>query len=112
MKLIEQNPFRMLGIPVNATALDLAANKSKFRLLDIGREVAFQTDLAGVLPPVERTKASVDAAERSIALPHDKVLHALFWLATPDTPLGKQGYDHLLQGMTDSAIERFSKCTD
>ena len=112
MKLIEQNPFRMLGIPVNATALDLAANKSKFRLLDIGREVAFPTDLAGVLPPIERTKASIDAAERSIALPHGKALHALFWLAKPDTPLGKQGYEHLLQGMTSSAIERFSKCTD
>lgn len=112
MKLIEQNPFRMLGIPVNASAKDLAANKSKFRLLDIGKEVAFPTDLTEVLPPTQRTKASVDAAEHSIALPHDKVLHALFWIAKPDTPLGKLGYEHLMQGMTISAIREFSKCTD
>ena len=110
MKLIEQNPFRVLGISVNASPKDLAANKGKMRLLDIGKEVTFPLDLSGMLHPIVRTKESVAVAERDINLPHDRVRHALFWFAQPDSPMGKLAYDHLLQGMTDSAIEKFNRC--
>ena len=102
----------MLGIPVNASAKDLAANKGKMRLLDIGNEVAFPLDLNGFLPPVVRTTETVATAERDINQPQDKVLHALFWFAKPSSPLGNLAYEHLLQGMTDSAIEKFSRCQE
>ena len=112
MKLIEHNPFRMLGIPVNASAIDLAANKGKMKLLDIGKEVAFPLDLPGLLPPANRSKESVAAAERDINLPQDKIKHALFWFAQPSDPLGKHAYnDHLLQGNIAKAEELFGKRT-
>ena len=110
MKLIEQNPFRILGIPVNASAIDLAANKGKMRLLDIGRDVTFPLDLPGLLPSANRSKEAVATAERDINLPQDKVKYALFWFAQPSDPLGKLAYyDHLLQGDVAKAQELFLK---
>lgn len=110
MKLIEQNPFRILGIAVNASTKDLAANKGKMRLLDIGRDVTFPLDLPGLLPSATRTKETVATAERDINLPQDKVKYALFWFAQPSDPLGKLAYyDHLLQGDVAKAQELFLK---
>lgn len=109
MKLIEQNPFRILGIAVNASAKDLAANKGKMKLLDIGKEVTFPLDLQGLLPSATRTKETVATAERDINLPQDKVKYALFWFAQPSDPLGKLAYDHLLQGNVTKAQELLLK---
>lgn len=99
----------MLGIPVDASAKDLAANKGKMRLLDIGKEVVFPLDLPSLLPLANRSKVSVAAAERDINLPQDKIKYALFWFAQPSDPLGKLAYDHLLQGNTTKAEELFGK---
>lgn len=109
MKLIEQNPFRILGIAVNASAKDLAANKGKMKLLDIGKDVTFPLDLQELLPSVPRTKETVATAERDINLPQDKVKYALFWFAQPSDPLGKLAYDHLLQGNVAKAQELLLK---
>lgn len=100
----------MLGIPVNASARDLAANKGRMRLLDIGREVSFPLDLPGLLQSINRTKEAVASAEREINLPQDKIKHALFWFAQPAEPIGKLAYDHFLQGNVEKATELFSKC--
>ena len=101
----------MLGIPVNAGAKDLAANKGKMKVLDIGREVVFPLDLQSIFPPVNRTKESVENAERDINLPQDKVKNALFWFALPTDNVGKVAYNHLLQGNTEKSLELFGKST-
>lgn len=99
----------MLGVPVNASAKDLAANKGRMKLLDIGKDVAFPLDLPGLLSPINRSKESVTIAERDINLPQDKLRHALMWFARPSDPLGKLAYDHLLQGNIDTAITNFKR---
>ena len=111
MKLIEHNPFRMLGVPVNACARDIAFNKGKMRLLEVGKGVSFPLDLPNIssrlLAPVERTSERVNEAERNINLPQDKIKYALFWFAQPSDPLGKLAYDHLMQGNIEKAKEIF-----
>ena len=111
MKLIKQNPFRILGIPVNAGAKDLAANMGKKRLLDIGRDVAFPLDLPTLFGKISRTSSMMDDANTAINLPQDKVKNALFWFAQPTDPIGKIAYDHLLQGNTEKASELFGRST-
>ena len=101
----------MLGIVVNAGARNLAANKGKMKLLEIGKEVVFPLDLQSIFPPVNRTKESVENAERDINLPQDKVRNALFWFANPTDNIGKVAYDHLLQGNTEKSLELFGKST-
>lgn len=109
MKLIEQNPFRILGIAVNAGAKELAANMGKKRLLDIGREISFPTDLPDWLPAISRTSSMMDEAKATINLPQDKIKNALFWFAQPTDIMGKFAYEHLLQGFIDKAVELFGK---
>lgn len=111
MDIITNNPFRILGIPVNAGAKDLAANKGKMKLLDIGKEVSFPLDLTTIMPPIVRSKESVNAAERDINLPQDKIRHALFWFAKPTDTIGKFGYERLLSGDVNDAIDKLSKST-
>lgn len=111
MDIITNNPFRVLGIPVNAGAKDLAANKGKMKLLDIGKEVSFPLDLTTIMHPIVRSKESVNAAERDINLPQDKIRHALFWLAKPTDTIGKFGYERLLSGDLNDAIDKLSKST-
>ena len=101
----------MLGIPVNATATDLAANMSRMILLEIGRAVEFPLDLPGLLPLISRTKVAVTAAEHDINQPQDKVLHALFWFAKPTSMLGEMAYNNLLQGNLGTAVTNFKRCT-
>lgn len=110
MKLIEQNPFRILGIAVNATAKELAGNMGKKKLLDIGKEVSFQLDLPNTLSQIQRTAADMEAANAAINQPQDKVKHSLFWFAVPTSGLGNVAYNHLLEGNTDKAVELFSRC--
>ncbi len=111
MRLIENNPFRMLGVSVNASARDIASNKGKMRLLEVGKSVDFPLDLQNlpskILSPIERTGENVNVAEREINLPQDKVKYALFWFAQPTDPLGKLAYDHMLQGNVEKAQEIF-----
>lgn len=109
MKLIEYNPFRILGIAVNASAKELAGNLSKKRLLDIGRDVSFPLDLPSLLQSVARTSDAMNEAEKAINLPQDKIRNALFWFAQPSDPIGKLAYDHLLQGNVEKALELFRK---
>ena len=109
MNLIDNNPFRMLGIAANASEKEKAANLGKRKLLDIGKEVTFPLDLTPWLPSVARTSAAMDAANAAINLPQDKVRHALFWFVQPTDPMGKLAYDHLLQGNTNKALELFGR---
>ena len=111
MKLIEQNPFRILGITVNASAKDLAANIGKKRLLDIGREVTFPLDFPTLFGSIPRTSSMMDDANTAINLPQDKIKNALFWFAQPSDPIGKLAYDHLLQGNIEKASELFGRST-
>lgn len=111
MKLIDQNPFRVLGIPINANAKDLAGNFSKKRLLDIGKDVAFPIDQIPLSSPVVRTADGMSKAYTAINLPKDKVRFALFWFAQPQDTQGKLAYDHLLHGSLEQALATFEQST-
>ena len=111
MKLIEQNPFRILGIAVNASEKEKSGNLGKKKLLEIGKEITFPLDLPAVFPPLNRTAADMDNANTAINLSQDKVRHALFWFAQPKSPIGKLGYERLLEGDTPAAINHFSRGT-
>lgn len=109
LNIISDNPFRVLGIPINASAKDLAANKGKMKLLDIGKEVSFPLDLPSLLPTLERSSEKVSLAEKNINLPNDKIHHSLFWFAKPSDTIGKFGYERLLAGDINDALDKLGK---
>ena len=80
LKLVCQNPFRILGVFSNASLKEITANKTKLaRYASVGKSVSFDADMNGLLPPVTRTTESVEKAFADLSLSQDKLKHAMLW---------------------------------
>ena len=85
LDIIQNNPFRILGVYSDASAAEIKRNETKIRrFLEVGKAVTFPTDQLGNLPAPERTAESLDKALSEINLPQDKLYYALFWYAKND----------------------------
>ena len=109
MENIVNNPYRILGVFSNASLKDITANKTKLaRYASVGKSVSFDADLNSLLPPVERTEASVEKAFADLSLPQDKLKYALFWFVKDNT-IDEMALGHLNAGNSDKAEELFEK---
>ena len=80
MEIIDNNPYRILGVYANSPLRERVANASKARaFLKVGKSVSFPLDLTGSLHPLNRTGESFARAESSVALPSGQLRYALFW---------------------------------
>ncbi len=78
--LAENNPYRVLGIYSNSTKKEQLANVSRMAaFLRVQRQISFPTDNIGSLQAPLRTEESVNNASAAIALPAQRLRHALFW---------------------------------
>lgn len=85
LKEIVNNPFRMLGVCVNADARSVTAVKSKFSaFLRVGRPISHDLDLAKVLPPVARSIESLERAAVDVAVPANRLNFGQFWFFEND----------------------------
>lgn len=110
MNIIEQNPFRILGVPSNASAREIAANQSRLKAyLAASKAVSFPLDSIGGLPAINRTTENVSQAISFINLPQDKLRYALFWFLKPEDSVGTMAWEYLIKGDENKAIELFSK---
>lgn len=70
MEIIDNNPYRILGVYANSPLRERVANACKARaFLKVGKSVSFPLDLTGYLHPLNRTGESFARAESSVALP-------------------------------------------
>lgn len=111
MNIIENNPFRILGVYSNASAREIAANVHRISAyLSVKREVSFPQDLAEMLGKCARTEDNVAEAQAKINLPKDKIKYALFWLPKEDSidfaENIKQGVTYLIQKDYKEGIEQ------
>lgn len=110
MNIISNNPFRIIGVPSNASARDIAANQSRLKAyLAASKAVSFPLDCVGGQGELNRDTAIVQQAIANINLPQDKVAHALFWFIKPEDPVGSMAWEYLSKGDEDKAIEFFAK---
>lgn len=80
MKIIEQNPFRILGVYSNSKPAEIVSNCDDMEAyLSIGQNIQFDLDFNNLLPEVIRTDQTVTTAKSQINLPKDKLKYALFW---------------------------------
>lgn len=80
MKIIDNNPYRVLGVYANSPLKERVANVSKAKaFLKVGKEVDSNVDFSHVLPPVKRTEDEISQAEAAIALEKDQLRYAMFW---------------------------------
>ena len=79
MQLVEQNPFRLIGVLANGKEKDIHRQKVKVRkYISVGKNIDSEFDLP-VFVDIVRSKAAVDTAVSEVAQRQDKVENALFW---------------------------------
>ena len=109
MKIINNNPYRLLGVYSTSTQKEVVANQGKMKaFLKVGRQVSFPLDLNGLLPDVLRTEQSVADAISKLTLPKDQLKYAQFWFSKC-TPIDEIACGKLTNGDIDGAIEIWNK---
>lgn len=109
INVVENNPYRILGVYANSPKRDILANEGKMKaFLKVGKAVFFPLDLNGLLPNVNRTEASIVQAKSYLSLPQDQLKYALFWFLNI-TPIDKIAFNHLFAGNMDDAVELWKK---
>lgn len=109
MKIINSNPYRLLGVYSNSSQREVVSNQGKMKaFLKVGRQVTFPLDLNGILPVVSRTEESVADAVSKLSLPVEKLRFAQFWFARC-TQIDEIACAKLTNGDIDGAIDIWNK---
>ncbi|MBR6980664.1 MAG: hypothetical protein IKH88_12640 [Prevotella sp.] len=109
LNIIQNNPYRFLGVCSNAPTAERVANTRRLNaFLKVNKVVSFPLDLDNLMPSLTRTADGLNAASSSINLPMDQFKYALFWFIKV-SPIDKMALDYLQKGDTAKAQDLFSK---
>ena len=108
MNLVQKNPYRILGVPVNAKEKDIQKQITKAkRFAEVGKTVTFDTDFP-FLGELSRDADSISKASSNIEQPLNKILYSLFWFWN-DNHIDEAALDNLKSQNYEKAIEIWSK---
>ena len=108
MNLVQKNPYRILGVPVNAKEKDIQKQITKAkRFAEVGKTVSFDTDFP-FLGELSRDADSISKASSNIEQPINKILYSLFWFWN-DNHIDEAALDNLKSQNFEKAIEIWSK---
>ena len=109
LKIIEYNPYRILGVYSNSSKKEQISNKGRLQaFLKVGNDIHFPLDLSEILGPIKRTESMVDDAYSKLALPEDRIKYSQFWFINK-TKIDEIAFNHLLSGDIETAEEIWSK---
>lgn len=109
MNILQDNPYRQLGVYSNSPTKERLANHNRMKaFLKVGKSVSFPLDVPQYLSSINRTEASAADAESKLTLPKDQILHAQFWFIKT-TPLDEVAFNHLFAGEIEKAEEIWQK---
>ena len=112
IKLISQNPYRILGVFSNSPKKDVLSNLNKMKAFaKVGKSVSFPLDLSSILPTVDRNTITIESAQSQIGLPIDQVKNGMFWFMNV-SPIDKIAFNHLTSGNIAQAKDIWNKKTD
>jgi len=78
MELFENNPFRVLGIPITASVREIEKRATELETYaSMGKTKTYDTDFN--LKPVVRTLENITEARKKLQLDDEKFRHSLFW---------------------------------
>lgn len=110
LKIITQNPYRILGVLSNSPLRDRVGNQNRLAAFaKIGKEVTFPNDFATIIPekPV-RTSDSISSANIALNLDKDQLKHALVWFIN-GSPIDDMAIKYIQAGNINKARELFDK---
>lgn len=108
-KLVEQNPFRVLGVFSNASLKEITANRTRIAAYTkVGKTISFTLDAAGCNSAIHRSAEILSVVEHELSLPQTKIVNALFWFIN-GTSIDEIAIGHLAKGDIAKAKEILSK---
>lgn len=100
IKLLTDNPYRILGVYSNSPQKDVLANLNKAKaFVKVGKAIEFPLDLPNILPDLKRDAIAFDSAKAAILLPIDRIKHTVFWFMNA-TSFDKIAFNHLSTDIT------------
>ena len=112
LKLIQNNPYRFLGVCSNAPIAERLANSRRINaFLKVNKEVIFPLDLSDTLSPVHRSIEELNKVTNSINLPQDQLKFSLFWFIRVSS-IDKMALEYLQNGNLSKALELWGKKED
>ena len=109
MNILQNNPYRLLGVYSNSPTKERLANHNRMKaFLKVGKPVSFPLDLPQYLSSINRTEVSITDSDAKLTLPKDQILYAQFWFVKM-TPLDDVAFNHLIAGEIDKAEDIWRK---
>jgi len=110
MEIIQNNPFRILGVKANASLSDRNQQANLIaQYLKIGKSAKLDFDITPPLEPLTRTKELINLQPSRIFSTEDKILHSLFWFVEANG-IDKIALKHLTGSKDiDKALSDFEK---
>ena len=110
MQIIQNNPFRILGVRANASLSDRNQQANLIaQYLKIGQSAKLDFDISPPLEPLTRTKELIDLQPSRIFSTEDKILQSLFWFVEANG-IDKIALKHLTGSKDiDKALSDFEK---
>lgn len=108
MRIIQQNPFRILALPVAASERDIAKRINELSTFaEFGKTKDYHTDF-NFISPINRSVEDIEEAAKAIELPEKKLYHSLFWFWNHNS-IDDLVFDILKDGDTQKAITLWRK---
>ena len=108
MTIVQNNPFRILGIPINAKAREVQKQITKAtRFAEVGKEVIFETDF-NFLGELHRNSNAITEAISKLQQPNNKILYSLFWFWN-NNHIDEAAFDNLKNQNFEKALDNWSK---
>lgn len=109
LDIIQNNPYRLLGIYSNSPTKERVANYNRLKaFLKVGKGISFPSDLPKLLSTITRTAENVSDANSKLALPNEQFKYAQFWFVKA-TPFDDVAMNHLITENMDMAISIWEK---
>ena len=110
MKLIQENPYRIVGILSNATAKEVQGRKGKITAYaKVGKQVSSEFDFP-FLNTIEKDHNSIEKAFAAIQQAKEMLDNSLFWFLKTNS-FDETAMTYLINGDKHKAIEIWEKVT-
>ncbi|MBK9544234.1 MAG: hypothetical protein IPO49_18290 [Bacteroidetes bacterium] len=108
MNLINNNPYRILGLPLTATEREIAKQINTLATYaEMGKTKSLASDFP-FLTPVDRTPYAIEEAKKQIEQSESKLLYSLFWF-WKNNSADELALEVLKEGNTSKAIAIWEK---
>ncbi len=107
MEPIENNPFRVLGLPITASIREIEKRATEMETyVSMGKTKTYDLDFR--FKPVHRTLENITAARKKLQLDEEKFRHSLFWFWNKNS-VDELALELLREGNVDKAIAIWEK---